>query len=101
MTPRSPSSSRPPFPAEAYSLGRWFTAARRQGLLSALAPDAWHTLSALLSFTCRDGARRFTLDQLALALGLSRDRARERLESLARLQWEGESLAVLEQAPGG
>jgi hypothetical protein len=45
---------------EGYLLARWFTAARRQGMLAAVPPEAWHTLCALLSFTGRDGRRCFS-----------------------------------------
>jgi hypothetical protein len=92
----------PPEPAaEAAWLGRWFTAARRVGLLALLPAEAWHTLSALLSFTRRDGGRSFTLDQLAIALGQSREQAQERLEQLTQLEWKGEPLARLEHDPTG
>jgi len=87
--------------SESRWLGRWFTAARRQGLLSLLPPEAWHTLSALLSFTSRDGTRRFTVDYLALALGQRREGALQRLHGLTDLQWQGQPLARLEYDPEG
>jgi hypothetical protein len=97
-----PSSSFTPEPAtEARWLGRWFTTVRRAGLLSLLPAEAWHTLSALLSFTCRDGGRRFTLDQLAIALGQSRATAEQRLDQLAETEWQGQPLARLERDPAG
>jgi hypothetical protein len=86
---------------EAAWLGRWFTAARRVGLLALLPAEAWHTLSALLSFTRRDGGRSFTLDQLAIALGQSREQAHERLEQLTQLDWHDGPLARLEHDPAG
>src|SRR6266849_1908439 len=95
----SPSPT-PPAPEYAW-LGRWFAAARREGLLALLPPDAWHTLSALLSFTRRDGGRSFTLDQLATALGQSREEAGRRLEHLTQMEWKGEPLARLEHDPTG
>jgi hypothetical protein len=96
------SSPAPPEPAlEAAWLGRWFTAARRAGLLALLPAEAWHTLSALLSFTRRDGGRSFTLDQLATALGQSRDQTEQRLEQLTRIEWKGDPLARLERDPAG
>jgi hypothetical protein len=82
-------------------LGRWFTAARREGLLALLDPEVWHTLSALLSFTCRDGRRCFTVDQLGVALGHSREEALARLEQLIQTEWHGRPLAVLERDPQG
>src|SRR3954469_16537795 len=95
--PHSPSFPSPPAPElTAVTLGRWFTAARREGLLALLAPEVWHTLSALLSFTNRDGRRVFTVDQLAIALGQSREVARARLDQLAVTPWRDEPLAVLE-----
>jgi hypothetical protein len=101
MTQRPLSSSHRPPLSEAYWLGRWFTAARREGLLALLPADAWHTLSAILSFTCRDGRRCFTVDQLAVALGLSREQASERLDQLTQTNWHGQPLATLEQDPQG
>lgn len=86
-----------PASAEAYSLGRWFAAARRQGFLARLSPKAWHTLSGILSFTSRDGHRNFTVDQLALAIGQSREVAHKRLEQLATLDWQEQPLLALEQ----
>lgn len=92
-----PSPSRSAVPPEAYWLGRWFTSARREGLLALLAPEVWHTLSAILSFTSREGRRDFTLDQLAVALGQSREQARSRLETLTAIDWQGQPLATLER----
>jgi hypothetical protein len=83
--------------ADAHRLGRWFAAARREGLLALLPPEVWHTLSAILSFTTREGRRAFTVDQLGLALGLSRDQAQVRLDQLEASQWRDEPLAVLER----
>jgi hypothetical protein len=82
-------------------MARWLTAARRQGFLALVPPDSWHALSAVLSFTCRDGRRRFTLDQLALALAVPRAEAARRMEGLARTQWRGQPLAVPESGPDG
>lgn len=82
-------------------MARWLTAARRQGFLAQVPPDPWHTLSAVLSFTCRDGRRRFTLDQLALALAVPRAEAARRLEELSRAPWRGQPLAVPEAGPDG
>jgi hypothetical protein len=82
--------------SEAYLLGRWFTAARREGLLPQLPPEAWHTLSAILSFTSREGTRLFTADQLAVSLAVSRDEALRRLDTLARHNWQGAPLLTLE-----
>lgn len=87
--------------ADAYLLGRWFSAARREGLLTLLPPESWHTLSALLSFTCRDGRRSFTVDQLASTLGVSGEAARQRLDELTEIDWQGQPLAVLEYAGSG
>lgn len=87
-----PSPSPQPAAAEARFLGRWFAAARREGLLAALAAEDWQTLTAVLSFTSRDGHRRFTLEQLALALGQSRETAEQRLAQLARSTWQDEPL---------
>src|SRR5207249_1127001 len=70
-------------------------------LLALLPADAWHTLSALLSFTRRDGERSFTLDQLAVALGQSREQAQQRLEQLTQIEWKGEPLVRLEHDPTG
>jgi hypothetical protein len=53
--------------SERYWLGRWFTAARRAGLLAHLSPEEWQTFSAILSFTASDGLRLFTLDQATCA----------------------------------
>lgn len=93
-------SSRPP-ESNAYWLGRWFTGARRDGFLALLTPEEWHTLSAILSFTSRDGRRHFTLDQLAVALGQPRNEAEQRLEQLAATQWRDQSLLVVEHDRDG
>lgn len=84
-----------PLAAEKHLLGRWLTQARRRGLLAAVPPEAWHTLSCVLSFTCRDGERRFTPDQLALALAVPRAEAARRLEDLEKAQWQGQPLAAV------
>jgi hypothetical protein len=86
---------------EASLLGRWFTGARREGFLSGLSPEAWHTLSAILSFTSRDGQRLFTPDQLALALGFPREEALRRLEDLAGIEWQGAPLVTPERDAAG
>lgn len=99
--PRTPSRTQNPSASDAHRLGRWFAGVRRVGLLARLSPAAWTTLCALLSFTGRDGERRFTLEQLALALGTSREEAESRLQGLARTDWHGAPLLQLEQAPTG
>lgn len=101
MPPVSSSSLAASPAAEAHRLGRWFTAARREGLLALLLPEVWQMLCALLSFTCRDGARRFTVDQLGVALGLSREQALVRLDQLVQTEWQGAPLAVLERDAQG
>lgn len=90
-----------PAAGEAYRLGRWFAGVRRQGLLATLAPEAWHTLSALLSFTGRDGSRPFSLEQLALSLGLTRAEAATRLDQLATTRWQEQDLVRIEHSPAG
>jgi len=82
-------------------LGKWFTGIRRQGLLALLAPEVWHTLSAVLSFTSRDGSRRFGLNQLAATLGVSREDARLRLSTLAQTPWQGAPLVKIDIEPDG
>jgi hypothetical protein len=101
MTQRSLSSSHRPPPAEAYWLGRWFTAARREGLLALLPADVWRTLCALLSFTSRDGRRSFTIDQLAVALGQPREQALSRLDALTHAEWKEQPLATMEYNQDG
>jgi hypothetical protein len=101
MSPRSTSLPIADPAQEARWLGRWFTAARRAGLLSLLPAEAWHTVSALLSFTRRDGGRSFTLEQLAIALGQSRATAEQRLAQLTEIEWQGQPLARLEYDPAG
>jgi len=96
--PHDPASHGTP---EGRLMARWLTAARRQGFLALVPPDAWHALSAVLSFTCRDGRRRFTLDQLALALAVPRLEAARRLDELSRTQWRGQPLAAPEAGPDG
>jgi hypothetical protein len=96
-TPVSSSSS----PVPPHTLGRWFAAIRRDGFLALLDPEEWQTLSALLSFTRRDGRRVFTVEQLAVAIGQSPETARTRLEQLARVQWRDAPLAALERDPEG
>jgi hypothetical protein len=86
---------------DARRLGRWFTAVRRQGFLAHLSPETWQTLSAILSFTCRDGQRLFTVDQLGVALGRSPEEALARLEELVRAEWQGEPLATPVRDPHG
>lgn len=94
MSPSTAARDARPEP-DSYLVGRWFAAARRQGLLAAVPPEAWHTLSALLSFTCRDGRRLFTVDQLALSLALPRAEALRRVGELETVQWQGQPLALL------
>ena len=94
----APASSAPVPP---HSLGRWFAAVRRDGFLALLSPEDWQTLSALLSFTRRDGRRVFTVEQLAVAIGQSPETARARLEQLALVQWREIPLATLEHDPYG
>ena len=96
MPRRTHPMNQPAAVSEAYLLGRWFTAARRAGFLAQLPPKEWHTLSALLSFTSRDGRRGFSLEQLALALGISNRDALERLQVLTEQRWQEQPLAVLE-----
>lgn len=100
MSPSNAARDARPEP-DSYLVGRWFAAARRQGLLAAVPPEAWHTLSALLSFTCRDGRRLFTTDQLALSLALPRPEALRRLAALEGSQWQGQPLATVQRDPSG
>lgn len=93
--PSSPGDPRPLW------LGRWFTEARRSGFLALLTPEQWHTLSALLSFTTREGRHPFTLDHLSVALGVSRTEAEARLASLVTVAWQGQPLLRLEYDPAG
>lgn len=96
-----PDLAAPSASPEGRLLAHWLTAARRQGFLALVRPEDWHTLGAVLSFTCRDGRRRFTLDQLALALTVPRDEAGRRLAALARAEWRGQPLAVPATGPDG
>lgn len=77
-------------------LVRWFTSVRQSGLLAALSPESWQVLCALLSFLTREGQCRFTEEQLAFALGLSREEVGRWLEALAGEQWNGEPLLIRE-----
>lgn len=74
---------------EPAALGRWFTGARREGFLTRLSPEAWHTLCAVLSFTSADNRRSFTIDQLSVALGVPRREAQARFNELADTAWKG------------
>lgn len=73
-------------------LGRWFAGARREGLLASLTPEAWQTLSAVLSFTGKDGERRFTIEHLGAALGVTPDEAQQRFQDLSAVSWNNERL---------
>lgn len=104
MSRSRPAHSSPaelPLTAPASWLGNWFTGARREGLLAHLRPEAWHTLSALLSFTTRDGRRLFTVEQLAVALGSNREGAEARLADLLSCRWQAAPLLTLETDPEG
>lgn len=79
----------------------WLTQARRAGLLSLLGAEHWHLLCAVLSFTDRDGRRRFSLDQLGSAAALAPDTARQRLTELAAVPLRGEALLHLDCDPEG
>lgn len=85
---------------ETVFLGRWFTGIRRAGFLALLDPSSWHTLSAVISFTSRDGSRRFTADQLAAALGQPRELALRHLDVLAGIFWKDQPLLTLERDAG-
>lgn len=74
---------------------RWFVRARQAGLLSALPPRSWQTLSALLSFETCDGDCPFTPEHLAVALGISPDEAGGRLQELLLCAWNGMPLLEL------
>ena len=95
------STPEPSLITQAVWLGRWFTGARREGFLAQVPPEAWHTLSAVLSFTTHDGRRVFSLDQLAATLGTGRDEARHRLHALAALEWHNAPLLAPQQAADG
>jgi len=69
--------------------------------LALLTPAQWHTLSALLSFTSRDGRRSFTLDQLGVALGVPRAEAEDRLRDLVETRWHDAALLTLEHDATG
>lgn len=98
MPKSSPITPQTPHP---YPSARWFTEARRAGLLTLLPAEVWHTLSALLSFTSHDGARRFTIDQLAAALGQSRPEALRRLDAAGLMQWRDRPLLTVERDADG
>ena len=85
----------PPLPS------RWFTAVRQSGLLSSLSPEAWHALSALLSFRTPDGRCPFRLEHLAFSLGCSPEEALARLQTLSQALWQEQPLVALEQGPDG
>jgi hypothetical protein len=87
--------------SDSQALPRWFTGVRRRGLLARLTPEAWHTLSAVLSFTTGEGRATFTLDQLCVALGQPRPLAAEHLQGLSVITETGEPLVLPERDQAG
>ncbi len=67
-------------------------ALRTSGLLLALAPDELKTLLWVLTFTTPNGTCNPTLSQLAEAMGVSSQKAHERLRRLTSFRWKEQRL---------
>jgi hypothetical protein len=92
MTDDTPSAQN-----ELLALSEWFAALRRAGWFLQVPAEEWHTLSALLSFSHRDGSLTFTVEQTAYVLGTDEDEADRRLDALTRLEWRGRPLLALDR----
>lgn len=74
---------------------------RTSGLWRALTPEDFKTLALLLTFVTPNGWCRPTLPELADAMGVSRAKAKGRLERLVQARWQGHPLAELLARPDG
>jgi hypothetical protein len=66
-----------------------YVAARTSGLLAAIPPEDWHTLTVVATYMDKDGKCRAGLAELARAMGVHRSTVSDRIASLESFQFNG------------
>jgi hypothetical protein len=74
---------------------------RESGLLAALSPQEWHTLSLLLACVTANGDFIATADSLATSVGIGAGQMRARLAMLFKQRWRGEPLLRVHTTESG
>ena len=72
-----------------------YVAARTSGLLSAISDRNWKTLCTLATYMDADGYCYPSQQELAAAMGCSRQMANERIKSLAEFRFEGQPVLII------
>ncbi len=72
-----------------------YMAARTSGLLATIPDRDWKTLCVLATYMNRDGYCYPSQDELAKALGCTRQTANERIQSLAQFRFQGKPVMLM------
>ena len=75
-----------------------YVEARTSGLLKEISDRDWKTLCTLATFMNKDGKCYPSQSELAKALGVSRQMANERVQSLLRFKFKGQPVLIMEKA---
>lgn len=75
-----------------------YVEARSSGLLKAISDRDWKTLCTLATFMNKDGKCYPSQNELARALGVSRQMANERIQSLLKFRFKDQPVLILEKA---
>lgn len=75
-----------------------YVEARSSGLLKAISDRDWKTLCTLATFMNKDGKCYPSQSELARALGVSRQMANERVQSLLKFRFKDQPVLILEKA---
>jgi DNA-binding XRE family transcriptional regulator len=75
-----------------------YVAARTSGLLREISDRDWKTLCVLATYMNAEGFCNPTQAQLAKALGVSRQMANERIQSLAKFRFQGKPVLLVERS---
>jgi Helix-turn-helix domain len=76
---------------------KMYVDAVKSGLIADMGAERWQTLCVLASFMNEKGECYPTQDQIARALGISREAANRRIKSLCEYRWNERPVVVKEQ----
>jgi hypothetical protein len=73
---------------------KMYVDAVKSGLIADMGAERWQTLCVLASFMNEKGECYPTQEQIARALGISREAANRRIKSLCEYRWNGQPLVT-------
>jgi biotin operon repressor len=76
---------------------KMYVDAVKSGLIADMGAERWQTLCVLASFMNEKGECYPTQEQIAKALGISREAANRRIKSLCEYRWNGRPIVVKEK----